>query len=81
MANINGYCPHCKADLDGALIIETYLSLGFSEEKALEWASSYSGYEENGKQNKWGRQIGLSSIEKDREIGWKCPDCNNTWSR
>lgn len=27
------------------------------------------------------RKIGISSIEADRIIKWKCPDCNKEWDR
>lgn len=25
------------------------------------------------------RKIGISNIEKDRIVKWKCPDCNEEW--
>ncbi|AME07915.1 hypothetical protein NNG64_13500 [Bacillus siamensis] len=27
------------------------------------------------------RKIGINSIEGDRIIKWKCPDCNKEWDR
>ncbi|KZZ85888.1 hypothetical protein [Bacillus sp. SJS] len=27
------------------------------------------------------RKIGISSIEDDRIIKWKCPDCNKEWDK
>lgn len=27
------------------------------------------------------RQIGMYSRKRDRTMGWKCPDCGNTWRR
>lgn len=79
--NINGYCPHCKADLDGDLVVETFIKQGMSREKAEESASHYYGWKQHGLQNRWGRKIGLSSITHDRIMEWQCPDCSGRWSR
>lgn len=81
MSNINGYCTHCNADLDGDLVINYPLSQGKSREEALEYAKLYAGWNEHGKANRWGRAIGLYSLEKDRTMAYRCPDCDGTWER
>lgn len=75
--NENGYCPHCGADLDGEDIVSTFIISGMEEEKALDMAIKYYGYDEGN--TKFGRQIGLYDINCDRISEWKCPDCNKTW--
>lgn len=81
MTNIHGFCPHCNANLNGDLVIDYPLSQGKSREEALAYATSYSGWEEHGEANRWGRAIGLYSIEKDRTMAYRCPDCGQEWSR
>ena len=81
MSNINGYCPHCNANLDGELVIDYPLSQGESREEALEYAKFYAGWDEHGEANRWGRAIGLYCIDRDRTIGYRCPDCSKTWER
>ena len=81
MSNIHGTCPHCNASLDGDLVIDYPLSQGKSMDEALAYAKFYAGWDEHGEANRWGRAIGLYSLEKDRTIGWRCPDCNGTWER
>ena len=79
--NINGYCPHCNASLDGDLVIDHPLSQGKSMDEALEYAKFYDGWNEHGEANRWGRAISLYSLEKDCTIGYRCPDCNRTWEQ
>ena len=74
--NENGYCPHCKADLDGGDIVQTFIEQGNSPEKAKEMAANY-GYGPG--RTQWGRQIGQYSRELDRDIGQTCPDCKGAW--
>lgn len=31
--------------------------------------------------NHFTRKIGITSMEADRIIKWKCPDCNKEWQR
>jgi len=81
MSNINGFCPHCKASLDGDLVIDYPLSQGKSRKEALEYAKSYVGWEEFGEDNRWGRQIAQYDRDKDRTVGYVCPDCNGHWER
>ena len=79
--NINGYCPHCNANLDGDLVIDYPLSQGKTLEEAIDYARFYSGWDKYGVDNKWGRQIGIYDMEKDRTTKYKCPDCGGEWSR
>ena len=79
--NIHGYCPHCNANLDGDLVIDYPLSQGESIKEALEYVKSYSGWDEHGEANRWGRAIGLYCRDRDRTIGYRCPDCNEVWER
>lgn len=79
--NINGYCPHCNADLDGDLVIDYPLNQGKTMEEAIEYASNYAGWQQHGENNRWGRQIGIYDMGKDRTTGYKCPDCNGEWKR
>jgi hypothetical protein len=77
--NINGYCPHCKADLDGELVIESFMKSGKTREEAIELAGHYSGWQEYKELNRWGRQVGISDIFLDRVTHYKCPDCGGLW--
>ena len=79
--NINGHCPHCNVSLDGDLVIDYPLSQGKSMEEALEYAKFYAGWSEHGEDNRWGRAIALYCMDRDRTIGYRCPDCNETWER
>jgi len=79
--NIHGTCPHCNANLDGDLVIDYPLSQGKSREEALAYAAMYAGWSEHGEANRWGRAISLYSLEKDRTIAYRCPDCHGTWER
>ena len=77
--NINGYCPQCKADLDGEKVMDTFLDKGYMYERALESAKNYAGWKEYGEDNRWGRAIGLSNW--DSVYAWRCPDCSHVWKR
>lgn len=79
--NINGTCPHCKASLDGELVIDYPLSQGKSKKEALEYAKSYAGWDEHGEDNRWSRQIGIYNIDSDRTMYYKCPDCDGRIDR
>lgn len=79
--NINGYCPHCNADLDGDLVINYPLSQGKTMGEALEYAKSYEGWKKHRAFNRWGRAIALYDIDKDRTTAYRCPDCQGTWER
>ena len=77
--NEHGYCPHCKADLDGEDIVFTFMSLGKSAEQAEETAKKYYGYREG--HTKWSRRISMYSLELDRTTSYRCPDCEQSWDR
>jgi hypothetical protein len=79
--NINGYCPHCKANLDGDLVIDYPLSQGKTHAEALDYARHYSGWNKHGEKNRWGRAIALYSVRGDRTYAHRCPDCNGEWPR
>lgn len=79
--NINGYCPHCNADLDGDLVINYPLSQGRTMDEAFEYAKSYEGWDQYKVLNRWGRAIALYDIDKDRTTAYRCPDCQGTWER
>ena len=81
MSNINGYCPHCNADLDGDLVINYPLSQGKTMDEALEYAKFYSGWKEHKVLNRWGRAIAIYDLNNDRTSGYRCPDCSKEWSR
>lgn len=72
--NEHGYCPHCNADLDGGDIYQTFLDQGRTPEEAKEVASHYCG-------TKWGREIGIYCIDRDRTVEYRCPDCGGHWDR
>lgn len=46
--------------------------------RADEVAKNYGATRTTGK---WGRQIGLYSMEEDRTVRWKCPACDHEWKR
>lgn len=77
----HGYCPNCKANLDGGYVVEYPVSQGYPWDKVIEYCSHYSGWTEHGLNNRWGRSIGLYSWEEDRTTGYQCPDCKHTWGR
>jgi hypothetical protein len=79
--NINGYCPHCKANLDGDLVIDYPLSQGKTHAEALDYARCYAGWNEQGEENRWSRAISIYSWEKDRTTSTRCPDCSQEWQR
>ena len=82
--NQHGYCPNCNVDLDGGSIWETFydqnVELGHegAVKRANEISHNYGATKDKGK---WGRQIGAYSMEKDRTVAWKCPDCDHEWKR
>jgi ssDNA-binding Zn-finger/Zn-ribbon topoisomerase 1 len=81
VSNINGYCPHCNADLDGDLVINYPLTQGKTMEEAFEYASFYAGWDEHKERNRWGRAVALYDIHKDRTAAYRCPDCEKIWDR
>lgn len=71
-------CPGCKTDLEGGLIFDTMMGQYGEEARALDAAASYGATKTSGR---WDRAIGIYSLEEDRTIGWKCPDCKHEWGR
>ncbi len=78
MNNEHGYCPNCGMDFDGGLIWDTGMEMYGNEEKADEYAKLYGATRTTGR---WGKNIGIYSLEKDRTIGFKCPECKHEWGR
>ncbi len=74
----HGHCPNCKVDLDGGSIWEHFFKEKGSEEEATRIAAMYGATKEKGQ---WGREIGIYSMETDRTVAWKCPDCGHEWER
>jgi len=81
MNNINGFCPHCNANLDGDLVINYPLSQGKTMDEAIAYAKNYAGWEQYKVLNRWSRAIGLYDINRDRTTAYRCPDCDGTWER
>lgn len=77
----NRNCPHCNANLDGDLVIETFREMYKDEEEALKAAKCYAGWEPHGLQNRWGREIGVYCQDRDRTVAYRCPDCKKEWNR
>ena len=78
MNNEHGYCPNCGMDFDGDLIWDTGMKLYDDEERADEYAELYGATRTTGR---WGKNIGIYSIEEDRTIGFKCPECDHEYGR
>lgn len=58
-------CPKCNADLRGDPIPDEYIKEGHYGEGATHFY----------------RTIGIYSMEQDRTVAWKCPDCGHEWER
>lgn len=78
---MNNSCPHCKVNLDGELIIESFIAQGKDYNEALRSAKYYAGWEKYGVTNRWNRRISIYCRDKDKTIMYKCPDCNKEWVR
>ena len=78
MNNEHGYCPNCGINFDGDLIWDTGMEIHGNEEKADEYAKLYGATRITGR---WGKNIGIYSIEEDRTIGFKCPECKHEYGR
>jgi hypothetical protein len=68
-------CKHCGTNLDGELIYQTFLDQGYTEKEALKTAKMYSGWEQRGLANCWGREIGRYDLDTDMINYSVCPDC------
>ena len=78
MNNEHGYCPNCGMDFDGGLIWDTGMEIYGNEEKADEYSKLYGATRTTGR---WGKNIGIYSVEEDRTIGFKCPECEHEYGR
>ena len=78
MNNEHGYCPNCGINFDGGLIWDTGMEIHNSEEKADEYAEMYGATRTTGR---WGKNIGIYSMEEDRTVGFKCPECKHEYDR
>lgn len=79
MSHDHGRCPNCDADLNGGSIWEYFLdATGGDEEEADLIASMYGATRDSGR---WGRQLGIYSMDHDRTVQWQCPDCQHVWDR
>ncbi len=95
MTDDHGRCPHCGVDLNGGSIWETGYNFALTnggdthpsvpaktpeeaEKRADRYASSYGATRTTGR---WGRQIGIYDMSKDRTVKWQCPDCGGEWPR
>ena len=78
MTSEHGHCPHCAADLDGGSIWQTFMDQYGDEAKADEVAENYGATRTQGR---WGRCIALYDRDKDRTVGYRCPDCDGEWER
>lgn len=66
-------CPHCNANLDAGDIYDTFIEMGHDHERAELNASHYGWTPE--KPQRFSRIVGQYDWDKDRTIGYKCPDC------
>lgn len=95
MSDDHGHCPNCNADLNGGSIWETGYNFALTtgqdtwpsvpastreeaECRADKYAAAYGATRTTGK---WGREIGIYDMGKDRTVAWKCPDCDHEWPR
>lgn len=78
MSQDHGHCPHCNADMNGGSIWQTFFERTGSEEEADKSASMYGATRDSGC---WGRVIALYCQDRDRTVGFKCPDCHGEWER
>lgn len=75
----HGYCPGCKADMDGGSIWQTMLEQsGGDEAEADRKAEMYGADRTSGR---WGRKIGLYDMRRDATMAYQCPDCQFVWMR
>lgn len=95
MDDEHGRCPKCDADLNGGSIWEVGYQMALTDgkdtwpnvvaasaEEAEQRADAYaSAYGATRTKGRWGRAIGISSMELDRIVLWMCPDCNHEWPR
>jgi len=78
MNDEHGHCPNCKADMNGALIWRTFIERGMLPGEADEKAAMYGATRTKGR---WGLQIAIYDMGRDRTTAWQCPYCSETWPR
>jgi hypothetical protein len=66
--NIHGNCSKCNTSFDGDLVTDYPRSQGKTEEECLEYAKSYSGWEQHGVNNRWDKRIAVYDIDRDFTI-------------
>lgn len=71
-------CPHCGADMNGGSIWQHFMDQLANEAEADIAAGYYGATRDKGQ---FGRAIGIYSTERDRTVGWQCPDCKKEWGR
>jgi len=76
--NEHGYCPKCKTDFDGGLIWETGMQMYGNEEDADNYAEAYGATRTTGR---WGKRIGVYSMDEDMTTSWVCYKCGHEWGR
>lgn len=74
----HGKCPNCATDLNGGLIWQTFKDQSDSDAEADRIAAMYGATRTHGQ---WGRLIAIYSLETDRTVAFKCPDCEHEWPR
>lgn len=77
--SINGYCPNCKNNLDGELVIDTFREMYKDKKKALETCTYYAGYQTHLLDNRWNRAISVNNW--DRHQFYVCPDCGTEFGK
>lgn len=77
--SVNGYCPNCKTDLDGELVIESFREMYENEKQALEACTYYAGYTIHLLNNRWSRAISVSNWGNHQF--YVCPDCNTEFGK
>jgi hypothetical protein len=74
--NEHGYCPSCGLNLDGGLIWDHFLKTFGTVALADKYAEMYGATRTTGH---WGLATGMYDSQKDRTVGWTCPECNHYW--
>jgi hypothetical protein len=74
----HGTCPACGTSWEGGLVWDHFFEETKSEEEATRIAEMYGATRTEGR---WGRQVGLYDMMKDRTVGYQCPDCGHVEGR
>jgi hypothetical protein len=82
MLDTYGNCPECGVCWDAGSIFDTLRSQQWCAHMADAELQDYVNHAYGtDRPQRFSRLIGVSSLEHDRVIAWKCPDCNHEWSR